>query len=81
MFTLYNNQIIKLKLLTSYLISIKIMLLKIVKKYLEGLVKIFFGQSKIHVRYLISLIARVSCVQSVYICFFLHYIPPYPQSY
>ena len=33
------------------LTSIKIMLLNIMKKSMKGPVKIFFGQSKIHVRY------------------------------
>ena len=32
----------------------KTMLLNIVKRSMKGLVKIFFGQSKIHVRYQIS---------------------------
>ena len=39
------------KLLTSCLTTIKIMLLNIVKKSMKGPVKIFFDQSKIHVRY------------------------------
>ena len=42
-------------LLTSSLTTIKKnMLLNIVKKSIKGLVKIFFGQSKIYVRYQIS---------------------------
>ena len=40
-------------LLSYYLLS-KTSLLNIVKKYMKGLVKIIFGQSKVHVRYLIS---------------------------
>ena len=39
------------KLLTLVLLLSKIMLLNIVKKSMKGPVKIFFGQSKIHVRY------------------------------
>ena len=39
------------KLLTSCLTTIKIMLLNIMKKSMKGPVKIYFGQSKIHVRY------------------------------
>ena len=38
------------------------MLTNMVKKFMKGLVKIFFGQSKLHVRYQISKIARISCV-------------------
>ena len=39
------------KLLTSCLTTINNTLLNIVKKSMKGPVKIFFGQSKIHVRY------------------------------
>ena len=39
------------KLLTSCLTTIKNTLLNIVKKSMKGPVKIYFGQSKIHVRY------------------------------
>ena len=39
------------KLLTSCLTTIKNVLLNIVKKSMKSPVKIFFGQSKIHVRY------------------------------
>ena len=39
------------KLLTSCLTTIKTHVINIVKKSMKGPVKIFFGQSKIHVRY------------------------------
>ena len=48
-----NNGLIRCKgrLDNKYLLLSKNMLLNIVKKSIKGPVKIFFGQSKVHVRY------------------------------
>ena len=55
------------KLLTSCFTTIKIMLLNIVKKSVKGPVKIFFGQSNIHVRYLSTCPAKnqAGCIERV----------------